>query len=313
MKAIIHTGYGAPDLLKLREIATPSPKAGEIQIKVHATAVSSGDARMRRADPWIMKLIFGWKHLRSQVQGFVFSGVVSAVGEGVTKFAVGDEIYGTTGMRFGAHAEYLVLPADGVIAPKPTGISHEEAAAVPFGGNTALYFLRQAGIASGQRVLIYGGSGAIGTAAVQIAKYFGAHVTTVSSGRNANLMRSLGADEVIDYTVEDFANRGVRYDVILDTVGKADFGKAIASLTPNGRFALAAAGLGGTIKAVLNKRAIAGVMKETADDLAFFNDLIEAGKFKAVIDRSYPLEDIAEAHAHVDTGHKVGNVVIRVT
>ncbi len=312
MKAIVHTKYGNPDVLQMQNLDVPEPKLDEVLIKVHATSVSSGDARMRRADPWIIRLIFGLRRLRKPVMGYTLSGEIVKTGADVNKFSVGDIVYATTGMRMGAYAEYAIVAENGVIANKPTKITHDQAAALPFGGTTALYFLRKGGIASGQNVLIYGASGAIGSAAVQLAKHFGAHVTAVNSGKNVALVQSIGADEVIDYTKEDFASGTKKYDLIFDTVGKIDYGKAVSSLKKTGRFVFADGAFSTTIKSFVNKRVIGGVIKETAADLEFFNSLIEADKFTPVIDRSYPLEQISKAHAYVDTGHKVGSVVITV-
>jgi len=220
-------------------------------------------------------------------------------------------------MTMGAYAEYISLPEDGVIAIKPANMNYEEAAAIPFGGNTALYFLRKANIQTGQNVLIYGASGAIGTAAIQLAKNIGAHVTAVCSGANLALMKTLGADEVIDYTKEDFTENGKTYDIIFETVGKSSFSSGVKSLTKTGTYLMASAGLkemrqGLCASLTSGRKVISGVMSETAEDLDFFRELIESEKFKAVIDRSYPLEQMVQAHAYVDKGHKVGNVVITV-
>lgn len=317
MKAVIITAYGAPEVLQLGEIAKPEPQDNEVLVKIHATAASSGDVRLRKADPFIIRLFFGLRKPKTPVLGYVLSGEIEAVGKDVKRFKIGDEIYAATCMTMGAYAEYISLPEDGVIAIKPSNMTYEEAAAVPFGGNTALYFLRKANIRRGQNVLIYGASGAIGTAAVQLAKHFGAHVTTVCSGANLELMKTLGADETIDYTKEDFTKNGKTYDVIFDTVGKSSFSKGIKSLTKNGTYLMSAAGLkemrqGLCVSLTSRRKVISGVMSETGEDLVFFRELIEAGKFKSVIDRSYPLEQIVQAHAYVDKGHKKGNVVITV-
>lgn len=245
------------------------------------------------------------------------SGVIESVGQGVKRFKKGDAVFGTTGMRFGAHAEYVCLPENGILDLKPDNISWEEAAAIPFGGNTALYFLRKANIQSGQKVLVYGASGALGTAAIQLAKYFGAVVTGVCSAANIEMVKDLGADNVIDYTKDDFSKSGEQYDVIFDTVGKSSFSACIHSLTKNDVLLLAAAGpsemiKGAWISATSGKKVISGVMKETAENMSFFKKLIEAGRFRAVIDTVYPLQQIGEAHKRVETGHKSGNVVIKI-
>ena len=317
MKAVICTAYGAPEVLQLREIAKPAPKDNEVLVKIHATAVSSGDVRLRKADPFIIRLIFGFTKPKYPIPGFVLAGEIEAVGKDVIRFKAGDKIYAATDMPTGTYAQYACLADDGVIAKKPENIDFEEAASVPFGGNTALYFLRKANIQAGQNVLIYGASGAVGTAAVQLAKHFGAHVTAVCSGSNLELMKTLGADETIDYTKEDFTCNGKTYDVIFETVGKSSFSKGIKSLTKNGTYLMAAGGLkemrqGLCASLTSRRKVISGVMSETGEDLVFFRELIESGKFKPVIDRSYPLEQIVQAHAYVDKGHKTGNVVITV-
>ncbi|MCP4439717.1 MAG: NAD(P)-dependent alcohol dehydrogenase [Aureispira sp.] len=317
MNAIICTKYGKPEVLELQTVEKPKPKDKEVQIKIHATSVSSGDARLRRADPCIVRLIFGLRRLRQPILGYVLAGEVEAVGKSVTKFKVGDQVYATTGMGFGAYAEYKCLSEDGIIALKPENMTYEEAAAVPFGGNTALYFLRRANIQKGQKVLVYGASGSIGTAAVQLAKHFGAEVTAVCSAGNFELVKSLGADKVIDYTKEDFGENENVYDVVFETVGKSSFSSCKKALKKGGILLEAASGMKGMLRALwpssLSKvKVVSGVMSETAEDLIFFKELIEKGKIKAVIDKTYSLEQIADAHEHVDTGHKKGNVVIKV-
>lgn len=317
MKAIICTAYGAPEVLQLKEIAKPAPKDNEVLVKIHATAVSSGDVRLRKADPFIIRLVFGFTKPKHPIPGFVLAGEIEAVGKDVTRFEVGDEIYAATDMPTGTYAQYACLAEGSAIAKKPKNMNFEEAASVPFGGNTALYFLRKANIQAGQKVLIYGASGAIGTAAVQLAKHFGAHVTAVCSGTNLELMRTLGADEVIDYTKENFTQNGKTYDIIFETVGKSSFSSGVKSLAKNGTYLMASAGLkeirqGLCASLTSRRKVVSGVMSETAEDLDFFRELVEAEKFKAVIDRSYPLEQMVQAHAYVDKGHKVGNVVITV-
>jgi len=317
MKAIELTKYGAPENLQMKEVEKPLPKENEILIKIHATSVSSGDARMRRADPFIIRLIFGLKRPRKSVLGVVVAGEIEAIGKNVSNYKIGDQVFGSSGMSFGAHAEYVSVPEDAVLALKPTNMTYEEAAAIPFGGTASLHFLRIANIQPGQKVLIYGASGALGTMAVQLARNYGAEITAVCSTSNIELMKSLGADKVIDYTQEDFTLNGEKYDVIFDTIGKSSFRKAMKSLNKDGQLLLASAGIGtmivGSITSkFISKKIVSGVIKETIEDMNFFKQLIEESKLKAVIDRTYPLEQIAEAHTYVDKGHKKGNVVIVV-
>jgi 2-desacetyl-2-hydroxyethyl bacteriochlorophyllide A dehydrogenase len=323
MKAIGYTQYGPPEVLQLTEVDKPTPGANEILIKVHATTVTSGESRMRSANfpPlfWLpARLMFGLTKPKRTILGTELAGVVEAVGNTVTRFKPGDAVYGMTGMRLGAYAEYVCLPQDGMLAHKPATMSFEEAAAIPFGAHTALHFLRKGDIQRGQKVLIYGASGSIGTAAVQLAKHFGAEVTGVCSSANVTLVKSLGADHVVDYTKEDFTKSGRRYDIIFDTVGKSRFDASVEALTPNGRYLLASVLTVSPYFKMMwmlltgSKKAIGGVAAERPEDLLFFKELIEAGELKAVIDRYYPLDQVAEAHRYVDTGRKKGNVVINV-
>lgn len=317
MKAIEVTKYGAPEFLQMNEVEKPAPKENEILIKIHATSVSSGDARMRRADPFVIRLIFGFKRPRKPVLGVVLAGEIEAVGKDVSAYKVGDQVFGSSGMKFGAHAEYVAVPEDAVLALKPANMTYEEAAAIPFGGTASMHFLRIANIQAGQKVLIYGASGALGTMAVQLARNYGAEVTAVCSTSNFELMKSLGAHEVLDYTKEDFTKSGKIYDVIFDTVGKISIRNALGSLSKEGYLLLASAGMGtmlsGAIKSMFSsKNIVSGVIKETVEDMNFFKDLIEHGKLKAVIDRIYTLKQMVDAHAYVDQGHKKGNVVIAV-
>ena len=317
MKAIVCTQYGAPDVLQFQEVEKPSPKDNEILIKIHATSATSGDARIRRADPFIIRLIFGFNRPRKSVLGVIVAGEVVSVGNKVTKFKVGDQVFGTSGMLFGTYAQYISLPENGVLTLKPQNMNHEEAAAIPFGATAALHFLRKAKIKKGQNILIYGASGAIGTAAIQLAKTFGAEVTTVCSTSNIEMVKSLGATKVFDYTKEDFSESNEKYNIIFDTVGKSSYSKCIKSLKKNGHLLMASAGLfqmfqGLWTSITSSKKVISGVIKETVEDMDYLKELIENGHLKAVIDRSYPLEQAAEAHRYVDKGHKKGNVILTV-
>lgn len=316
MQAIITTKYGAPEVLEMRDVARPEPKDNEILVKNFATAVSSGDVHLRKADPFVVRLFFGLMKPKIEIFGFVFAGEVEAIGKDVTRFSEGDLVYGTTGMTMGAYAQYVCVAEDIVVAAKPGNLSFEEAASVPFGGNTALHFLRKARVGKGQNVLIYGASGAVGTAAVQIAKAMGANVTGVCSTTNLELVTGLGADQVIDYTREDFTENGQSYDVIFDTVGKSDYARSLKSLRSGGVYALAAAGFGTMLRGALrlgrSTKVVSGVMHETQEDLIYMNGLLETGALKPVIDRAYPLAQISQAHAYAEKGHKKGNVVIAI-
>ncbi len=317
MKAIVSTKYGAPEVLQMKEVEKPVPGEDEILIKIHATTVSSGDARMRRADPFVIRLIFGFSKPKKSIPGVVVAGEIEAVGSSVTRFKAGDQVFGSSGMAFGAHAEYVTVPEDAVLSLKPGKISYEEAAAIPFGGTAAMHFLRSANILPGQKVLVYGASGALGTMGIQLAKYFGAEVTAVCSSANFDLVKSLGADKVIDYTKEEFTRNREHYDVVFDTLGKSPLGKTLKSVKKDGQVLLASAGLGTMIGGAFrstfsNKKILSGVIKETSEDMNYFKELMEEGKLKAVIDRIYTLKQISEAHAYVDKGHKKGNVIIAI-
>jgi len=302
MKAIVCTKYGSPEVLELREVEKPAPKDHEIRVKIHATTVTSGDTRVRSFNSpilfWIpMRLILGITKPRNKILGVEFAGEVEAIGQHVKRFKKGDQVYAISGMRFGAYAEYICFPEEGKVTLKPTNATYEEAAALSFGGTTALHFFRKAKIKPGQKVLIYGASGAVGTSAVQIAKVMGTEVTAVCSSANFELVKSLGADHVIDYRKEDFAQREERYDVIFDTVGKSSKANCKKALKPNGVFI--------TVDGQ-------GIAKVLTEDLIYLKTLVEEGKIKSVIDRRYALEQIPEAHRYVDKGHKKGNVVITV-
>lgn len=316
MKAVVYEQYGPPEVLRLEEIDMPQPKDNEVLIKIQATAVNSGDIRMRKADPFIVRFMLGLMRPGKNVLGVVFAGEIESTGKNVTRFKKGDQVYGTSVKDFGTYAEYMCLPEDGIIAVKPGNITFTEAAVIPFGATTALHFLRKAKIQSGQKVLIHGASGAVGTAAIQLAKYFGAEVTGVTSTTNVELVRSLGADKVIDYTKEDFSTGGEKYDIVFDTAGKSPFSASLKSLNKNGYYprvvhmSLPSVFRGLWTSMTSGKKVIGGVTKEKPEDLVFFNGLIESGQLKAVIDRSYPIQEIVEAHHYVEKGHKKGNVVI---
>jgi 2-desacetyl-2-hydroxyethyl bacteriochlorophyllide A dehydrogenase len=317
MKAIICTAYGNPEVLQMQEVEKPTAKINEILIKIKATSVTSGDARIRRADPYIIRLIFGYKKPRKSILGVVIAGEIEAVGSNVTKFKVGDKVFGSTGMAFGAYAEYTSLSQDAVLAKIPNNITFEQAAAIPFGATASIHFLRKGNIKQNIKVLIYGASGALGTAAVQLAKNYGAHVTAVCSTTNIELMKSLGADEVIDYTNTDFSKNGMMYDIIYDTVDKCDYNKAINSLTNKGTLMMASAEFGTILKSIYvnmftKKTVLSGVIKETTEDMNYFKELIETNKLIPVIDKTYALKNMTDAHAYVDGGHKKGNVIVTI-
>lgn len=323
MKAVTWTKYGPPDVLKLQEVEKPIPKDNEILIKVHAATVTAGDCEARSLSfpVWLslpMRLYVGInKPKRLTILGQELAGRIEAVGKDVKQFKVGDQIFAATGVAMGAYAQYTCLPADGVLSLKPSNMSYEEAAAIPTGGLEALHFLRKATVTSGESVLINGAAGSIGTAAVQLAKYFGAHVTAVDSTEKLAMLRSVGADQVIDYTQEDFTKNGQTYDVIFDVVGKSSFSRSLNSLKPKGCYLLANPKLsqmfrGRWISRMGSKKVIAGAADQKAEDLLFLKELIEAGKLKTVIDRRYPLAQAAEAHRYAETGQKMGNVVLTV-
>ncbi len=328
MKAIIWTKYGSPDGLQLKEVEKPTPKDNEVLIKVHAVTASTPDTELRRLKlPFLfaipLRLYLGLlRPTRIMILGTEFAGEVVSVGREVTQYQPGDPVYGYTGLRMGTYAEYICLPEKpsalaSVMGKKPINLSYEEAAALPFGGLEALHSLREANIQRGQKVLIVGAGGCIGTYSVQLAKHYGAKVTGVDKAGKLEMLRSIGADHVIDYAQEDFTKNDQKYDVIMDTIGKSPFLGSLRSLKENGTYLNANPGLFGGVWARLiskgsSKRILTWSAGYTTKNLLALKELVEAGTIKPVIDRRYPLEQTAEAHRYVDTGHKKGNVVITV-
>lgn len=320
MRAIVCERFGPPEILELKEIPKPAPKDHEVLIKVHATTVTAADWRARtRSAPTgfgvAARFFFGFSRPRRPILGHELSGEIESVGTAVSRFKVGDQVFAFTGAGLGCYVEYKCMHEDGAVALKPANLSHEEAAALSFGGTTALGFLKRAKIQSGERVLINGASGGMGTAAVQLAKYFGAEVTGVCSTGNLELVRSIGANEVIDYTKEDFAKSGETYDIIVDTTDTAPFSRSKGSLREGGRLVMILATLPEILQApwvsmATGKKVVAFLPGWSAEDLRFLASLAEAGRFKPVIDRRYPFQQMADAHRYVDTGRKRGNVVI---
>jgi NADPH:quinone reductase-like Zn-dependent oxidoreductase len=322
MKAIVYERYGAPDVLEMKDVDKPTPKDHEVLIKIHAATVTSADWRARSLSMPVgfglmSRLFFGVSRPRQPILGTELAGEVESLGKAVTRFKVGDQVFAFSGASMGCHAEYKCMREDGEVAPKPASLTYDEAAAISFGGTTGLSFFRRANLRSGDEVLVNGASGGVGTAAVQLARHFGAEVTGVCSTANVDLVRSLGARHVIDYTKQDFTGNGKTYDIIVDTVGTAPFSRSDGSLKAGGRLLLVLGGLPDMLRVpwvamTSSKKVIAGPAIGRIEDLRFLAKLAEAGEFKPVIDRRYPLEQIAAAHAYVDTGRKKGNVIITV-
>jgi NADPH:quinone reductase-like Zn-dependent oxidoreductase len=317
MRAVVHDRYGAPDVLRLEEVDRPEPADDQVLVKVHATTVNRTDCGLRKADPFFMRVFMGLRRPKQRILGSELAGEVEAVGAAVREFKVGDEVFG---LRSGAHAEYVCVRERGALAHKPAGMTFAEAASICDGASIAQACLRKADLRKGRSILIYGASGSIGTAAVQLARHFDADVTAVCNTKNLEFVASLGADSVIDYTQEDFTKNGKTYDVVFDAVGKHSFRRCRRSLKPGGIYietdlgfmwhvpflALLTRGIGA-------KRVTLPVPKYTKQEVLFVKELIEAGEYRAVIDRSYPLEDVVEATRYVETGQKTGNVVLTVS
>jgi NADPH:quinone reductase-like Zn-dependent oxidoreductase len=318
MRAVVQDRYGPPDVLRIEEVERPVPKDDEILIRVQASTVTQTDTHARRADLFLWRLVFGLRRPRSRTLGVELAGEVEAVGSAVRQYKVGDEVFGHPSTLFGAHAEYICVSERAALAHKPAGMSFEEAAAVCDGASQALDTLRQADAREGRRLVIYGASGSLGTAAVQLAKHLGAHVTAVCGTDHVELVRSLGADEVIDYREQDFTKNGQTYDAIIDAVGKYSFRRGRRSLKPGGvyvatdggRFLVETIALLVATRWVGSKRVRSGIGRRRKDDVLFLKELIEAGDFRAVVDRRYPMDHAVEAHRYVEAWHKAGNVVL---
>lgn len=317
MKAVVYEQYGPPEVLKLAQVPKPTPKANEVLIKIHATTATAGDWHLRKADPFIARFFTGLLKPKKQILGHELAGVIEAVGSEVTKYKVGDEVFASTRLESGTYSEYRCLPEDGAMTIKPKNISFEEAATIPVGALTALYFLRELGTKAGQQILIYGGSGSVGGFAVQLAKYFGAHVTAVSSTANVELVKSFGADVVVDYKKNDITQSGQQFDIILDAVGFLPYPASKKILKPKGTYGSVAWGMGLTMQMISSKifgghKVMIGMSNNPTDDIVLLAKLIEEGHLRTYIDRCYTLEELPEAHRYIETGRKRGGVAIQV-
>jgi len=317
MRAVVYDRYGPPEVLRVEEVARPVPKDDEILVKVHATTVTRTDCGWRKADPFFVRYFIGWRRPKNRILGMELAGVVEAVGPAVTEFEVGDDVFGVK--YFGAHAEYTCIAERAAVARKPAGMTFDDAAAVCDGALIARSCLRDAGLGPGRSVVVYGASGSVGTAAVQLARELGAEVTAVCDTRNVELVRELGADHVVDYLREDFTKNGQTYDVVFDAVGKHSFRRCRRSLKPGGLFVETDLGFMWHVPLVVlatrwigDKKAVLGIARYTKEDVLYLRGLIEAGKYRAVVDRTDPLEGVVEATRYVETGMKTGNVVLTV-
>ena len=326
MKAIVWTAYGPPEVLQLQEVERPTPRDNEVLIRIHASTVTAGDCELRDLTLPILfrlpiRIWLGFRRPRANtIPGTELAGEIKAVGKDVTRFKIGDQVFGAGGLGSGTNAEYICVPEqseDASLAIKPANMTYAEAATVPFGGRDSLHFLRKGNLRSGQTILVNGAGGSIGTFAVQLAKHFGAKVTAVDTAEKLDMLRAIGSDHVIDYTREDFTKSGETYDIVFDVVGKASYSGSLRSLKPNGVLLIANPGVshmfrGPWTSMTTSKKVVLQAASGTAEDLVFLRELVEAGKIKTVIDKSYPLEEIVEAHRYVETGRKQGNVVITV-
>lgn len=321
MKAVVYTEYGPPEVLKLKEVEKPVPGDDEVLIRVHAAEATKSDCEMRRCEfavKWLwlpMRIALGVSNPKNPILGGYFAGEIESVGNDVAKFKTGDQVFGAARLRMGAYGEFMCLPANYTIVPKPHNLSFEEAAAVPFGGLNALHFMRKANIRSGEKVLINGAGGSIGTYAVQIAKALGAEVTAVDCTIKEEMLRRIGADHFFDYTTEHFAKKGRTYDVILNMVARSSFSECMRSLNPGGRYLMANPRLSDMLRSVLasrltDKAAIFAFAGEKEEELLALKEMIEEGKIKAIIDKTYSMEHAAEAHRRVETEQRLGTVVI---